>query len=237
MAGQDRFPAQDAEILSNPLRRTEGEEATAILRERVLNGDLAPGERLHQVPLALSLGVSRTPLREALVNLAQEGLLEYEANRGYTVRRFGMEDIQQAYAVRARLEGFACWLCATQGLPEAAAARLRACLEAGDRILAAGTLTPEGLPPYRAMNVEFHETLLACAENRFVRSFVHQTQNVPMASDRLFVWEDHAIIRRSHDDHHRILRAILAGQGERAEALMREHVTFAWEVLRDLLRR
>lgn len=99
-------------------------------------------------------------------------------------------------------------------------------------MLAAGRLTLEGLPPYRAMNVEFHETILDAAGNGWLNSFVRQTQNVPLASDRLFIWEDYDIMKRSHDDHHRVVLAIANRDAERAEALMREHVIFAGEVLR-----
>src|ERR1700712_1479100 len=95
---------------------TDAVQATAMLRERIMSGEFAPGLRLQQIPLSEALGLSRTPLREALASLAREGLLDYEPNRGYAVRTFGWSDIEQAYAVRARLEAFACHLCARQGL-------------------------------------------------------------------------------------------------------------------------
>jgi GntR family transcriptional regulator of vanillate catabolism len=215
---------------------TDAVQVAAMLRERIMAGELAPGLRLQQVPLSESLGVSRTPLREALAILAREGLLDYEPNRGYAVRTFSWSDIEQAYAVRARLEAFACHLCARQGLAAEPADSLQACLRRGDAILAEGRLTPEGLPPYRAMNVEFHETILAAAANRWITDFVRQTQNVPLASDRLFVWEDYDVIKRSHDDHHRIVHAILARDVQRAEALMREHIVAAGEVLERIMR-
>ena len=210
---------------------TDASEATALLRERLLNGEFAPGARLQQIPLSMALGISRTPLREALLTLAREGLLSYEPNRGYAVRQFGRHDIDQAYQVRAQLEAFACHLCARQGLPEAALETLADCLARGDTILASGRLRPADLPDYRAMNVTFHETILNGASNRFVSDFVRQTQNVPFTSDRVFVWEDHAVISRSHDDHHRVLRAIQDRDAARAEALMREHVINAGQVL------
>ena len=210
---------------------TDATEATALLRERLLNGEFAPGMRLQQIPLSASLGISRTPLREALLTLAREGLLSYEPNRGYAVRHFGSRDIEQAYEVRAQLEAFACHLCARQGLAEPAQQVLAGCLAQGDAILRAGRLRPGDLPEYRAMNVTFHETILEGAHNRFVSDFVRQTQNVPFASDRVFVWEDHAVISRSHDDHHRIFHAIGEKDAARAEALMREHVVNAGRIL------
>ena len=213
---------------------TETLEVLEQLRERILSGELAPGARLQQVPLSEALGVSRTPLREAMARLARDGLLEYAPNRGYAVRVFKWGDIEQAYAVRARLEGMACGICARRGIGADAVARLRECLDVGDEILSAGVLLPKGLPPYRAMNVTFHETILAAAGNIWITDFVRQTQNVPLASDRLFIWEDYATILRSHDDHHRIVRGIVAGEAERVEALMREHISFAGEVLKAM---
>jgi len=210
---------------------TDATEAAALLRERLLNGEFMPGVRLQQIPLAATLGISRTPLREALLTLAREGLLSYEPNRGYAVRAFGAPDIEQAYQVRAQLEAFACHLCARQGLPEIALEVLTDCLARGDKILTSGQLSPDDLPDYRAMNVTFHEAILEGARNRFVSDFVRQTQNLPFASDRVFVWENHAVISRSHDDHHRIFRAIRDRDAARAEALMREHVINAGQVL------
>jgi GntR family transcriptional regulator of vanillate catabolism len=210
---------------------TSADALTAMLRERLLSGEIAPGERLQQIPLAESLGVSRTPLREALANLARERLLEYEPNRGYTVRTFHLEDVQQAFAVRERLEALACGLCARRGLPSGILQRLADCVAAGDAVLAKGRLDPDDLPAYRAMNVTFHETILEQSGNRWVLDFVRQTHNVPLASDRVFVWEDYSIIHRSHDDHHRILDALTMQDAARAEAVMREHIFFAGQVL------
>lgn len=210
---------------------TNADTITKLLRERLLSGEIMPGEHLQQVPLAEMLGVSRTPLREALANLARDRLLEFEPHRGYTVRRFQLQDVQQAFAVRERLEALACGLCAQAGLPQVALDTLESCLATGDAVLASGVLDPADLPTYRAMNVAFHETILQHSGNRWALDFVRQTHNVPMASDRVFVWEDCEIIRRSHDDHHRILCALKARDVVRSEALMREHIFFAGQVL------
>ena len=210
---------------------TSASEVAALLRERVLSGEIAPGERLHQVPLSESLGVSRTPLREALAQLANQGLLVYEPNRGYEVRAFSTTEIVAAFNVRSRLEGLACSLAAQRGLSEEALATLSHCVEEGDRILAKGVLVPADLEPYRRMNVDFHETIIRSANNPFLDDFVRQCHNVPLASDRVFVWEDYAVIARSHDDHHRIADALAERDAERADALMREHVYFAGRIL------
>ncbi|MCB8821099.1 GntR family transcriptional regulator [Microvirga rosea] len=214
---------------------TSSTEISSLLRERILSGEIPPGERLQQIPLSEMLGISRTPLREALATLTNEGLLLYEPNRGYTVRSFSLDDVLAAFDVRARLEALACGIAAKRGMSPAALRTLAECVERGDRILSKGILDPSDLGPYRQMNVEFHDTIIQAADNRYVMDFVRQCHNVPLASDRIFVWEDYEIIRRSHDDHRRIAEALSERDGERAEYLMREHVYFAGIVLQRSL--
>lgn len=213
--------------------RTRSQDVTDLLRLRILSGEHPPGERLEEIPLAEALGVSRTPVRAALTLLAQEGLVDYQPKRGYQVHGFSPEEIFAAYEVRAAIEGLACRLAAQNGIDRSTATRLRGCLAVGDGILAHGTLRPADFQPYQAMNVTFHDTIIALSANPWVLRFVEQTHAIPLVSDRLILWHDHAVILRSHDDHHRILTAIERRQASRAEDLMREHVTFAGEFLRE----
>lgn len=206
-------------------------EIVRILREGVLSGQFEPGARMHQEQLSSMLNISRTPIREALGMLANQGLLVYEPNRGYSVRRFSAEEIGAAFEVRARLEALACALCAQKGLAANQIEALEACVALGDAILAKGVLDPADLAPYRQMNVEFHETIIAQSANAFIADFVRQCHNVPLASDRVFVWEDFGVIARSHDDHRRIAAAIATRDAERADHLMREHVRYAGQIL------
>lgn len=212
------------------MSRTSTQNTAQILRERILEGTILPGAVLRQDALAQELGVSRTPLRTALAELARDGLVTYEANRGYAVRSFDVADIRAAFEVRAMLEGLACRLAAALISP-AQLDRLQHCVTEGDAILAKGWLDPADLAPYRRLNVEFHETIITASANPWVGDFVTRAHNVPLASDRVFFWEDHAIIHRSHDDHHRILAALRAGQAMRAECLMWEHVINAGDIL------
>src|SRR3954471_18017327 len=80
------------------------------VRESILTGQFAPGERINEVHLSRALGVSRTPTRAALHALAAEGLVDYAHNRGFTVREFPMQAVLDAYQIRASLEGLACRL-------------------------------------------------------------------------------------------------------------------------------
>lgn len=216
---------------------TSTEEVTDVLREHIMSGHIRPGQRLQQVPLAEALGVSRTPLRTALANLANEGLLQYESNRGYTVREFSLEDVTDAYEARSVLEGRASAIAARTGMRAEQIAKLENYLDVGDRLLAKGFLDPKDIDPYRDMNVRFHDAILHTAGNRWITDFVRQTQKIPFASNRLIIWQDLDIMIRSHDDHHRILRAIKDRDPTRADSIMREHVQFAGEYLKDCVER
>lgn len=212
---------------------TLADHITQTLRGWVLQGMLAPGDRLEEIPLAQKLGVSRTPIRAALANLGNEGLLEHQPKRGYTVRVYQYEDIIGAYEVRAVLEGLACRRAAQKGLSSLAISQLKACLAQGDAILSKGRLLAEDHHPYQQMNVTLHETLLSAAGNSWVSRFTTQAQAAPFASDRIMLWDDHRVIDRSHNDHHRIVDAVVERDAARAEQLMREHIYFAGVLLKE----
>ena len=208
-------------------------KVTDTIRRWILQGKFQPGERLEEIPLADILGVSRTPIRAALARLGNEGMLEHRNKRGYWVRIYKFEDIVGAYEVRAVLEGLACRSAAQNGLSDSAIEKLMHSLGQGDEILNKGKLLPEDHAPYQEVNVTIHETLLAAAQNPWVSRIVTQAQSAPFVSDRIMLWEDHKIISRSHEDHHRIISAIIEKDATRAEQLMREHVYFAGLLLKD----
>jgi len=207
--------------------KTRSQSVSESLRDQILSGDIPPGTHLEEEPLAEQLRVSRTPIRAALAHLAQQGMLDYVPKRGYLVRSFGLRDVAAAYEVRATLEGMACRLVAEIGLSEASTAILTRCIETGDALLAKSRLDPADFSVYRQMNVEFHETILLAADNPLLRNFVEQTYNMPLTSDRVMFWTDYKVIVRTHDDHLRILDALIDRNVWRVEALMREHIYFS----------
>ena len=94
------------------------EEITDILRDRILKGEYAIGEKLKETKIAKELRVSRTPIREAFKELEEEGLIEYRKNRGCYARGFTHQDINDIYAVRKALEGLAVEWAASRMTPE-----------------------------------------------------------------------------------------------------------------------
>lgn len=218
--------------------QTLSQQVTETLRDWILHGRFKPGQRIEEIPIASAMGVSRTPVRAALATLANEGLIDHQPKRGYLVRVFELDVILAAYEVRAVLEGLACRSAAQRGLSEEQIRRLRQCLAEGDRILAKGTLQPEDHEPYQKINVELHNTLLEASANPWLGRFAEQAHNIPYASDRIVLWDvGHAVILRSHGDHHRIVEAVIARDSARAEQLMREHVYYAGVILKNNFQR
>ena len=212
---------------------TLSQNVTETLRGWILHGRFKPGERIEEIPISLAMGVSRTPVRAALATLTNEGLIDHQPKRGYLVKVFALNDILAAYEVRSVLEGLACRAAAQHGLDDMQIATLRRCLAEGDRLLGKGHLDPEDHAPYQKVNVDLHNTVISAASNPWLGRFAEQAHNIPYASDRIVLWEDHAVILRSHGDHHRIVDAIVERDAGRAEALMREHVYYAGVILKN----
>jgi GntR family transcriptional regulator of vanillate catabolism len=198
--------------------------ATLQLREAILAGDIAPGEKLNEQRLSTRLGISRTPLRAALQALALEGLLEYAPNRGYAVRVVPLAETLDAFEMRAALEGVAARLAAERGLAAPHRDQIARALAEGDAIVArARTGTPD-LVAFRAVNIAFHDAVAAASASPRLADLVRLCSLAPAASTRFIPRLNADQLRRSHDDHHRMAEAIEAGQAWHAETLMRAHV-------------
>src|ERR1700749_2955817 len=125
------------------------------IRESILDGSVVTGERLNEVRLSRTLAVSRTPVRAAQQALAGEGLLDYEPNRGFSVREFPLDAVVDAYEIRAALEGVAARFAAERGLSGDEKAVVERSLAAGDRLLERGSFETGDLSVYRGINGDF----------------------------------------------------------------------------------
>lgn len=211
---------------------TRQSSITDELRKLLLSGTFPAGQHLEEIPLAQSLGVSRTPVRAALAAMAQEGLLTYRSKRGYVVRAFSLKEIMDAYLIRGTLEGLACRLVAERGLDADAQQVLRACLERSTELLAGGSLTESGFIPWRDTNDRFHQQILKATESSTLIEATERTLAIPFTSSRVVHWIDFDGIRRSHDHHLIIFDALKRRQPARAEMMMVEHIYVASEVVR-----
>ena len=202
----------------------------------ILRGDLAPGERLAEVALAERLGVSRTPIRQALPALAREGLLAAAGRRGYVVRSFSPQDVLDAIETRGLLEGLAARRIAERGATPELIRSLRECLSQGDAILAKRRFESTDEQRYSEMNGRFHTLIVEGAASRIFADTLARNDHVPFASARAVAFsrdlaELLPILNYAHRQHHAIVQALENRESARAEALMREHATPVKEVL------
>lgn len=216
-------------------RSTRQQQVTNQLREMLLTGKLLPGTRLQEVALADIFGVSRTPLRAALTVLREEGLLTYQPNRGYEVRRIVVEDILESYDVRGTLEGMACRMCAERGIDEDARRRLLACIDKGDAISNSKLPNDDAFLQWRKVNAEFHDIILASAGNNCLREVTERTMRFPFVSQWVGRWSDPRRYRMPQQGHRAVYDSIVKREAARAEALMREHVYQAKLMVRTVL--
>lgn len=210
------------------------ERATDALREALIRGELDERTALTEKRVCAFLGMSRTPVRAALQTLAQEGLLGYEAQRGYHVRAVDADAVGEAYEVRAVLEALACQRAASRGLPGEARATLHACVGEGAALLGDG-ITRFDHERWRRMNVRFHGTLLEAAGSETLLRVACHAEKAPLASTSVTAdWApspDLVLLRQAQQDHVRILDSVEGGDALRAAALMREHIVVAGEIV------
>ncbi len=214
----------------------------SILREKILSGAFAEGERLAEVPTAERLGVSRTPIRIAFRALELEGLLIKLPGRGYQVRSLSYVDVSGAVEVRGVLEGLAARLAAEKGVSAALLAKLQSCLAEGDVLFSEQSMDEQKVERYVAMNARFHQLIIEAGQNPCVASALQLNEHLPMASVNAMVFDpgqackEFSRLSYAHLQHHAIVDAIVKQQGARAEALMKEHAQAALTRFNDKLR-
>jgi GntR family transcriptional regulator of vanillate catabolism len=209
----------------------ESGSVVATLRQLIVSGRLAAGERLAEIPVAASLGVSRTPVRLAFRTLEQEGLLARAGKRGYEVRSFSEADVRSAIEVRGTLEGLAVRHLAERGLPAEVRAALSACIDEGAEILRKGHLVEDDVGRWSRLNKRFHDALVQSHESRVIADAIARNDHLPFASadsialDRGALPAEYQKLRIAQLQHQLVLDALDRRESARAEMLMREH---AW---------
>jgi DNA-binding GntR family transcriptional regulator len=203
---------------------------TAELRHAILEGVLAPGERLRAEALAERFGTSRTPIREALGSLEVEGLIELQPRRGAVVRPFDSADLLDLYEVRALIEPFAAARAATR-LDQSELDRLNeicALAEArsGDRKAA--------VDDQISWNEEFHRVIVEGADSPRLQAAMRGVAGIPRAFRAAF-WANEAERTKSLFYHREIVRALESQRPEAAEAIMRVHILNAREFLAEVM--
>lgn len=192
------------------------------LRALILTGEYSPKERLVEEQLADRLGVSRTPIRQALTTLEAEGLVEIAPNKGAAVCSFSIEDVWDIYDMRAVLEGHAARRAAERIVAQDLV-RLRGSVDEMEGLSGRYTVHEEEIRALVALNQEFHGTIIGASRNRRLQRLVGRTIEIPLMF-KAFFWYGEQERMVSNHYHRQILGALEAGDGERAEIIMREHV-------------
>jgi DNA-binding GntR family transcriptional regulator len=200
------------------------------LREAILSGRLEPGTRLRSEALGERLRASRTPVREALLLLAREGLVDVHPRRGATVRAFDGADVAEAYDVRALLEPHAASLAAQRRTPD----ELRRLAELYERSLAYDRSDEECVAEQMRINDEFHRLILDAARSDRLAAAITSATGLPRAFRTSF-WSDDRQRTQSLGCHRDLVAAIGRGNAQFAETVMRMHIQGAAAFLSDVI--
>ena len=206
------------------LARTASAAAADLIREAIVDGRVHPGQRLKEEALAQQLGISRTPIREALLVLQTEGLLEATPNRGAAVRSYDRADLEEMYELRALLESNAARRAASRVTAEQVEELHASCARF------ATVVGGDDLKALVAENGVFHDTILKASGSERLAGMVRQVVALPLVYQS-YVWYSAEQVSASYRSHLELAAALTAGDGDRAEQVMREHVFDAREVL------
>jgi len=199
------------------------------LRQQIYEGALAPGRRLDENELAASLGVSRTPVREALRQLAAQGLVEIRSRRGCFVMELTLQDQKDIFPIMARLEGWVAQEVAEHATKEDLH-RLGEIHAALERHAAAADV--DG---YWAANHVFHTALQELVGNRWLQDLLGGLRR-KLGLSRQRSLKLPGRVDRSLAEHRALMKALRARDGARAEAVMREHLMNQLDALLQLER-
>jgi DNA-binding GntR family transcriptional regulator len=195
----------------------QGQDAYLRIVAEIRSGKLTPGDRLTETDLAVRLGISRTPVREAIRLLETDGLVTHTPRIGATIRTLDHAEISELYEMRTVLEGTTARFAA-RAASEVELAELSAIKQA----MAKETDTEE---LYR-LNQQFHRALLDAARNRFLVKAVGAIHKSLLILGPSTMAEDDRA-SSAHEEHSRVLAALKARDPDAAEAAMRAHIEAA----------
>jgi len=206
------FKINDYELLSKKVYR--------ILKTRIINGNLKPGEKILEVNIAEQLGVSRTPIREALRELAAEGFVKMIPNQGMVVSNVSIEDIKEVLQIRKLLEGFAASVAAKK-INQEEIAKLEGIIKKMSIII---SKSKPDVVAYSELNAQFHNLILnACGNKRLIKICTNLS-----GSDHRFriraLRDNSERLKYSLKEHHEIMEVLKRKDAEQAERLSKKHI-------------
>jgi DNA-binding GntR family transcriptional regulator len=183
----------------------------------LLRGELVPGEQLDERVLAEGLGVSRTPLREAINQLVKEGIIEYVPYRGNFVRTFSVKQVNDLFQVRKSLEALAVRL-AVPKLSQEDLGRIRTILDEVDR-----ALRQQDMEAFSKADQCFHRFIIQKANNETLLETLARL-GLQFQMIRIFANRDPGVVERTMQERPQILAALMAFDADQAAQLMEAHI-------------
>lgn len=193
--------------------------AAMRIREAILQGQLAAGQRLKEEQLSRELEISRTPVREALLILQAEGLVVLESKRGATVRSYSVEELDDMYQMRALLEGAAARQAAMRVTDEDLEILEASCERFRKLCASESAETHEFVDE----NMLFHSRIVEVTGSRRLNDAVREMIQLPLVY-KAYIWYSPQQKRLSEHYHSELVRVLGAHDSERAEMIMKEHV-------------
>jgi DNA-binding GntR family transcriptional regulator len=204
------------------LNQSASQQISEFLHSAVVQGTIKPGQRLLEESLAKELGVSRTPVREALRRLEADGLVEYIPQRGTVVRQISDEEVSQIYDVRVLIEGHAAKLAAINAHTQDILALEMLC-NSFVAVMDSEENQPEKVPILWDLNNKFHTSIVEISGNIILTRIKKIALQVP-GIYRIYYWYDDKNKESSRQFHLRIINAIKDRDGTKAEELMQQHL-------------
>lgn len=214
------FEINDYELLSKKVYR--------ILKARIIKGDLTQGGKLFEAKIAEQLGVSRTPVREAIKGLAAEGLVKMTPNQGVVVINVSIEDLQEVLQIRRVLEGLAAFVAAKK-ISQEEIAKLEEIIKKMSMII---SKPKPDVVAYSELNAEFHNLILNACGNRRLMKICNNLSS----SDHRFrirsLRNNPGRLKYSLKEHQEIVEALKRKDPEQVDRLSQIHIN---NVLKNIL--
>ena len=208
-------------------RKSLGEHVFDNLKQAIIRGNIAPGEWLVESHIAQMLGMSRTPVREAIHKLEREGLIERQPRGGFTVLGLGREDIEETFGIRSVLEGYAAKLATLKHQSK----ELKALEKKIEEFQIC--LKKRQLDMLPEINTEFHDLLYALSKSPRLIHMINALRD-QILRFRQMILKDDKLATVSNEDHIRMLNFMRKRDAEGVERLVRDHVLRGQdEILRE----
>jgi DNA-binding GntR family transcriptional regulator len=212
-------------------RKSLGEHVFDNLKQAIIRGNISSGEWLVESHIAQMLGISRTPVREAIHKLERERLIERQPRGGFTVLGLTRSDIEETFGIRSVLEGYAARLATVKHQPK----ELKALEEKVDQFQR--NLNKKQLDALPGINTEFHDLLYALSKSPRLIHMINALRD-QIFRFRQMILKDDKLANISNEDHIQMLKFMRKRDAEEVERLVRDHILRGQdEVLREFGKR